>query len=140
MIEDTISFLSEEGGEPDISRNALLPATIFIGLIAVAQTIVPVLTWYFFVDPNNYASNTWTRNTWMTLWIGNIATFGVAALMWPLSYAHEKLAMVYGWSWMWAKGLEGLLMITVVTMLLISGIQDPTDKTVWETLVVYIVT
>lgn len=30
-----------------------------------------------------------------------------------------------------------LLSITVVTMLLVAGIEEPDDKTVWETLVIY---
>lgn len=74
-----------------------------MGLVAVGETIIPVLTWYLYISPRGYGNETWTRNSWMTLWIGNIATYGLAALMWPLSYAHDSLAKVYGWAWGWAK-------------------------------------
>ena len=123
-----------------ISRNDLIPSTIMLGMYALANTIVPVLVYYLWLMPNNYDMNEWTKNSWWTIWIGHLATWGAAALFWPLSYIGGPMASVYGWVWKWADGVSGPLMLTIFTMLIVAGIYMPSDKTVWETLVVYTVT
>ena len=135
-MNDTEAF-----GEKDmhIDKNMLLPSTIMLGMYALVNTIVPVLVYYLWLMPNNYDTNTWTHNSWWTIWIGHIATWGLAALFWPLSYVGGPLVKVYGWLWGWADGLSGPLMLTILTMLIVAGIQVPADKTVWETLVVYVI-
>ena len=97
------------------------------------------MVYYLWLMPNGYDSNEWTHNSWMTLWIGHVATWGAAALFWPLSYIGGPLVKVYGWVWGWADALGSAVMLTIVTMHLIAGIMMPSDKTVWETLVVYFV-
>ena len=123
----------------DISRNMLLPSTIGIGLYAIQQTIGPVLVYYLWLCPNNLQSNKWTNIAWMIYWIGNIVTFGVGALMWPFSYIGGAAVDIYGFAWGWAHALAPVAMLLTFTMLLIAGIQMPEDKTVWETLVVWMV-
>ena len=123
----------------DISRNMLLPSTIGIGLYAIQQTIGPVLVYYLWLRPNNLQSNKWTNIAWMIYWIGNIVTFGVGALMWPFSYIGGAAVDIYGFAWGWAHALAPAAMLLTFTMLLIAGIQMPEDKTVWETLVVWMV-
>ena len=76
----------------------------------------------------------------MTLWIGNLVVFGLSAVLWPLSYTYDEISMVYVWSFKWAKSL-GLRFIPIVfTLLLTAGILVPSDKTAWESFVVYVVT
>lgn len=123
-----------------ISKNDLLPSTIMIGMYAVINTIVPVIVYYTWLSPNNYALNEWTCKSWWTMWIGHLATWGLPALFWPLSYIGGPMAMVYGWVWKWADMVSSPMMLTFVTMLVVAGIYMPEDKTVWETLVVYFVT
>ena len=75
----------------------------------------------------------------MVYWIGNITAFGLGALMWPFSYIGGVAAKIYGFAWGWAENLAPVAMLLTFTMLLIAGIQMPEDKTVWETLVVWMV-
>ena len=75
----------------------------------------------------------------MVYWIGNITAFGLGALMWPFSYIGGVATDIYGFAWGWAENLAPIAMVLTFTMLLIAGIQMPEDKTVWETLVVWMV-
>ena len=124
----------------NITRDALLPSTLILGSIALAQAAVPVLAWYLWVDKNGHANMQWTRNAWWTLWVGNLAVWGLPALSFPFSYMGGGIASFYGWIWKAAETLGPLLNLTVFTLLLVAGIYMPADKTVWETLVVYFVT
>ena len=135
-MNDTEAF-----GEKDmhIDKNMLLPSTIMLGMAALVNTIVPVLVYYLWLMPNGYDSNTWTKNSWWVMWIGHLAVWGPPALFWGFSYIGGPMTSVYGWVWGWADALTGPLLVTLFTMLIVAGIQVPSDKTVWETLVVYTV-
>ena len=124
-----------------VGRDMFLPATIIVGLIALAQAATPVLVWYLWLDDKvkSATSMKWCERGWMTLWIGNLAVYGLAAVFWPFSYLGGGAASAYGWVWAWAQATGGPLMLAVTTLLLVCGIYHPGAKTVWETLVVYYV-
>lgn len=122
-----------------ITRNDLLPSTIIVGFIAVVQAATPVLVYYLWLKPDGLTTQEWTKNSWWVMWIGHLAAYGLVALFWPLSYVGGALADVYGWLWSWASVIGPIVNVAVFTFLLISGIYWPSDKTVWETLVVYFV-
>ena len=136
------AFLEEDS---DLTRNKLIPSTIVTGLYALQQTIGPVLIYYLWLDHQTTSegisvlSNKWTNVAWMVYWIGNIAVFGLSALMWPFSYIGGYALSIYGFSWTWAEHLAPVALLLTFTMLLTAGIQQPGDKTVWETLVVWLV-
>ena len=123
-----------------ISRNDLLCSTIVVGFIALANAATPVLLYYLWIKPDNLDTNQWTMISWWTLWIGHLAAYAPVAIFWPLSYAGDTLAGIYGFLWTWTETIGGMVAVTVFTFLLIAGIQWPSDKTVWETLIIYCVT
>ena len=59
--------------------------------------------------------------------------------MWPFSYIGGYALSIYGFSWAWAQTLAPAALLLTFTMLMTAGIQQPGDKTVWETLVVWLV-
>merc|ERR1711920_786448 len=130
-------MMSED--DMQIERSDLLPSTFVFGVMALANALVPVLAWYLWVDKYNHAMNQWTKNSWWTLWIGNIVVYGFNAFFWPFSYLGGKTASFYGWLWKATETLGPALFLTVVTMFLVAGIYMPSDKTVWQSLVVYFV-
>ena len=137
-----IAFLQEDS---ELTRNMLIPSTIVTGLYALQQTIGPVLIYYLWLDKkttsegNSVLSNKWTNIAWMVYWISSIAVFGLSALMWPFSYIGGHALSIYSFSWVWAEHLGPAALLLTFTMLLTAGIQQPGDKTVWETLVVWLV-
>ena len=50
------------------------------------------------------------------------------------------MASIYNMLWKATDNLAPPLSLTIITLLLVGGIYQPNDKTVWETLVVYFVT
>ena len=126
----------------DFTRGMLLPSTIGIGLYAIQQTIGPVLVYYLWLKKNGYVDmdeHKWPNIAWMCYWIGNIVVYGLGALMWPFSYIGGAALDIYGFAWGWAEALEQVNMLLTFTMLMIAGIQMPGCKTVWQTLVVWMV-
>ena len=123
----------------NITRGDLLPSTLVVGAIALAQAAVPILSWYLWVDKYGHANQQWTRNAWWTLWVGNIVVWGLPGLVWPFSYVGGGISSFYGWVQKAAATLGPAMILTVMTLLLVAGIYVPSDKTVWETLVVYFV-
>ena len=91
-----------------ISKGMLLPSTIAMGLLALGETIAPILTWYLWLDKYHHADNKWTKNAWMALWIGNLVVFGPAALMWGFSYLGGDASAVYLWLWGWINSLASI--------------------------------
>ena len=135
-------LMSMEGME--MSKNDFVGDTITMGFVSLIELLTPTLLWWLYIKKrdrmtNGFDSdmNDWYYAAWYSLWVGNLVSYTVPFLLWIPSYFNDRVAMVYGASWMWGAGLGGLNMLFVWTALLVSGIQWPSWKDTWTSFVLF---
>lgn len=106
-------------------RNHFAASTVLMGLGALAAAITPALIWHLYLMDETKRRGVSSSsapnyiNAWNIMWIGGLASFGPAALMWPFSYVDSVASSIYGWCWTWAEGMGMLSGFTVIAFLLV---------------------
>merc|ERR1719189_442585 len=116
--------------------------TLVPGLAAIGNAIGPVLIWYLHesqFNPSYGASNWLYYISWWVMWIGGIVAYPPAALMWIPAYFSQRIALIYGMTWLWGMGIGALVFIYTWTTLLCSIINWPTEKNIQTTFLLYTV-
>ena len=117
--------------------------TINVGIVAVAEAIIPVSVWFAYerniagMSKFDKANNDWYYISWWVMWIGHLIAFATPALFWIPSYFSEKAFKAYAYSYVWGSVVGGLVGLFTWTTLIVSGIEWKDTKEIWVVLLVY---
>ena len=119
-----------------VERSDLIFSTVMIGLVDIAQAILPLLIYTFWATDwikgvqlgvdfeQSYGQlAAWFNFAWKTMAYGHLTSYGISALLWPFSYIDsDSFTRVFYYSNLYSYYMGSLIVLVSFMLVTTTGL------------------
>ena len=68
--------------------------SVLLGVLAEVESFVPLILWFTLIQPS-LKENVAYKRAWYAIWVGSLLSYGVQAIMWPLTFFIKESELLY---------------------------------------------